>query len=66
MAADQDGQCRARYRGRTAFDTPFIGNPGPVDRLRTKTPQFDAPLSAYFGGGAEGYTQFTLPEANAA
>ena len=49
-----------------AFGKPFIGNPDLVDRLRTNAPLFDAPLSAYFGGGAEGYTQFTLPEANAA
>jgi N-ethylmaleimide reductase len=49
-----------------AFGKPFIGNPDLVDRLRTNAPLFDAPLSAYFGGGAEGYTRFTLPEANAA
>lgn len=56
----------ARYRGWIAFGTPFIGNPGPVDRPRTKTPLFDAPLSACFGGGAEDYTQFALPDADAA
>jgi len=37
-----------------------------VERQRTDAPLFDAPLSAYFGGSAEGYPQFTLPEAVAA
>lgn len=49
-----------------AFGKPFIGNPDLVERLRTDAPLFDAPLTAYFGGGAEGYTHFTLPEAVAA
>ena len=49
-----------------AFGKPFIGNPDLVERLRTDAPLFDAPSSAYFGGSAEGYTHFTLPEAVAA
>lgn len=49
-----------------AFGKPFIGNPDLVERLRTDTPLFDAPTAGYFGGGAEGYTQFTAPQANVA
>ncbi|MDR7335445.1 alkene reductase [Roseateles asaccharophilus] len=41
-----------------AFGRAFIGNPDLVTRLRDNTPLFDAPAAAYFGGGAEGYTQF--------
>jgi N-ethylmaleimide reductase len=41
-----------------AFGKPFIGNPDLVERLRTDTPLFDAPASTYFGGGAEGYTEW--------
>jgi N-ethylmaleimide reductase len=39
-----------------AFGRPFIGNPDLVERLRRNAPLFDAPQSAYYGGGAEGYT----------
>ncbi|WP_431101377.1 alkene reductase [Roseateles noduli] len=42
-----------------AFGKPFIGNPDLVERLKGNLPLFDAPQSAYFGGGAEGYTQFS-------
>lgn len=42
-----------------AFGKPFIGNPDLVERLRGNLPLFDAPASAFFGGGAEGYTHFT-------
>lgn len=41
-----------------AFGKPFIGNPDLVDRFRANAPLFDAPASSYFGGGAEGYTEF--------
>ncbi|OUM02255.1 alkene reductase [Variovorax sp. JS1663] len=41
-----------------AFGKPFIGNPDLVDRLRANAPLFDAPASSYFGGGAQGYTEF--------
>jgi N-ethylmaleimide reductase len=41
-----------------AFGKPFIGNPDLVDRLRADAPLFDAPASSYFGGGAQGYTDF--------
>jgi N-ethylmaleimide reductase len=42
-----------------AFGKPFIGNPDLVERLRTHAPLLEAPASAYFGGGAEGYTHFS-------
>jgi len=42
-----------------AFGRAFIGNPDLVARLRDNKPLFDAPFAGYFGGGAEGYTQFT-------
>ena len=42
-----------------AFGKPFIGNPDLVERLRTNAPLFDVPASAYFGGGAEGYTELS-------
>ncbi|WP_439685609.1 N-ethylmaleimide reductase, FMN-linked [Cupriavidus oxalaticus] len=41
-----------------AFGKPFIGNPDLVERLRLEAPLHDAPAASYFGGGAEGYTQF--------
>jgi len=41
-----------------AFGKPFIGNPDLVDRLRANAPLFDAPASSYFGGGAQGYSDF--------
>ncbi|HEY9105489.1 MAG TPA: alkene reductase, partial [Roseateles sp.] len=46
-----------------AFGRAFIGNPDLVARLRDNRPLFDAPVSSYFGGGAEGYTEFTQPRA---
>lgn len=41
-----------------SFGRAFIGNPDLVERLRQNAPLFDAPLNAYYGGGAEGYTDF--------
>jgi len=46
-----------------AFGRHFIGNPDLVERLQSNAPLFDAPMSAYFGGGAEGYTEFTQSHA---
>ncbi len=46
-----------------AFGRAFIGNPDLVARLRLNAPLFDAPFSAYFGGDAEGYTEFTTQQA---
>ena len=48
-----------------AFGRHFIGNPDLVERLQQNHPLFDAPITAYFGGGAEGYTQFTQAQAAA-
>jgi N-ethylmaleimide reductase len=41
-----------------AFGRPFIGNPDLVERLRDNHPLAVAPLETYYGGGAEGYTDF--------
>ena len=41
-----------------AFGRPFIGNPDLVERLRTDADLVDAPQSAYYGGGAKGYSDW--------
>ena len=47
-----------------AFGRPFIGNPDLVERLKADAPLHEAPLKAYYGGGARGYTDFpTMEEA---
>lgn len=46
-----------------AFGRPFIGNPDLVERLRRDAPLVSAPASAYYGGGAEGYTDFATMDA---
>lgn len=46
-----------------SFGRPFIGNPDFVERLRRNAPIFEAPASAYYGGGAAGYTDFAAIEA---
>ena len=46
-----------------AFGRPFIGNPDLVERLRAGAPLHEAPLRAYYGGGAEGYTDFPTMDA---
>jgi N-ethylmaleimide reductase len=50
------------YADMIAFGRPFIGNPDLVERLRGNAPLVDAPHSAYYGGGAEGYTDFPALE----
>jgi N-ethylmaleimide reductase len=46
-----------------AFGRPFIGNPDLAERLEQNAPLTEAPLAAYYGGGARGYTDFpTLAE----
>jgi N-ethylmaleimide reductase len=59
-ALDATAQGRADL---VAFGRAFIGNPDLVARLRDNRPLFDAPASSYFGGGAEGYTEFNQPQA---
>ena len=59
-ALDATAQGRADA---VAFGRAFIGNPDLAERLRDNRPLFDAPASSYFGGGAEGYTEFTQPQA---
>ena len=46
-----------------AFGRAYIGNPDLVQRLRDNTPLFDAPFESYFGGGAQGYTEFAQTQA---
>jgi len=41
-----------------AFGRPFISNPDLVERLRVNAPLAVAPQETYYGGGAEGYTDF--------
>jgi N-ethylmaleimide reductase len=41
-----------------AFGRPWIGNPDLVTRLRADAPLTEAPQASYYGGGAEGYTDF--------
>ena len=46
-----------------AFGKPFIGNPDLVERLRRNVLLAEAPVAAYYGGGAEGYIDFPPLEA---
>ena len=41
-----------------AFGKPWIGNPDLVSRLERRAALTEAPQSAYYGGGAQGYTDF--------
>lgn len=41
-----------------AFGRPFIANPDLVARLRHGVPLAEAPRAAYYGGGAQGYTDW--------
>jgi N-ethylmaleimide reductase len=49
-----------------AFGRPFIGNPDLVERLKRNAPLVDARRSTYYGGGAEGYTDWPTLDAGAA
>ena len=53
----------AGHADMVAFGRDFIGNPDLVERLQHGLPLFNAPASGYFGGGAEGYTEFTAAKA---
>lgn len=41
-----------------AFGRPYIANPDLVRRLKTGAPLVDAPKKFWYGGGAEGYTDW--------
>jgi N-ethylmaleimide reductase len=41
-----------------AFGRPFIGNPDLVDRLRRDAPLAESDRATFYGGGAEGYTDY--------
>jgi N-ethylmaleimide reductase len=48
----------AGYADMIAFGRPFIGNPDLVERLRRNAPLVEADQATYYGGGAEGYTDY--------
>lgn len=47
-----------------SFGRPFIGNPDLVRRLRYDYPLTDAPMNTWYGGGAEGYTDWPCIDFN--
>ncbi|WP_417667207.1 alkene reductase [Roseibium sp.] len=50
-----------------AFGRPFISNPDLVERLKADAPLNDWDQSTFYGGGAEGYTDYpTLEDSKAA
>jgi N-ethylmaleimide reductase len=58
---DLDLAIRARRENTAdliAFGRPFIGNPDLVERLKSGAALTDAHPRSYYGGGAEGYTDF--------
>lgn len=58
---DLDLAIKRRAAGKldaVAFGRPFIGNPDLVERLRIGAELTEAPHEAYYGGGAEGYTDW--------
>lgn len=40
------------------FRKPFISNPNLVERLKTKKPLKEPDRKTFYGGGAEGYTDY--------
>jgi N-ethylmaleimide reductase len=59
MALDVVAQGRADL---VAFGRPFIGNPDLVKRLREGAPLAAAKQAQFYGGGAEGYTDYPTLE----
>ena len=55
MALDAVASARADL---VAFGRPFISNPDFVHRLRTDAPWAESHRATYYGGGAEGYTDY--------
>ena len=55
MALDAVASDRADL---VAFGRPFISNPDLVQRLRDDAPWADSHRATYYGGGAEGYTDY--------
>lgn len=49
-----------------AFGRPFIGNPDLVERLRRHAPLTEPNHATFYGGGAEGYTDYSTLEDKAA
>jgi N-ethylmaleimide reductase len=48
----------SRHADMIAFGRHYIGNPDLVERLRLNAPLADSDKSTYYGGGAEGYTDY--------
>lgn len=46
------------YADMIAFGRSFIGNPDLVERLRRNAPLAEADQATFYGGGAEGYTDY--------
>ena len=42
-----------------AFGRPYIANPDLVERFKTGAPLNDPDLSTFYGGGEEGYVDYT-------
>jgi N-ethylmaleimide reductase len=54
----------AGHADAVAYGVPFIANPDLVERLRQGVPLNVADQNTFYGGGAQGYTDYsTLPEA---
>jgi N-ethylmaleimide reductase len=51
-------QALARGADLVAFGRPYIANPDLVERLRTGAPLNKADKATFYGGGAEGYTDY--------
>jgi N-ethylmaleimide reductase len=52
------------YADMISFGQPYIGNPDLVERLRRNAPLNTANKATFYGGGAEGYTDYkTLAQA---
>ncbi|MEY8839674.1 alkene reductase, partial [Cribrihabitans sp. XS_ASV171] len=45
-----------------AFGRPFIANPDLVERLRSGAPRAEGDRKTWYGGGAEGYTDYPALE----
>ncbi len=55
---------RSGHSDLISFGRPFIANPDLVERLRRDAPLAEADKATYYGGGAEGYTDFPTLDAS--
>ena len=56
------GQALAEGADLVAFGRPFIANPDLVERIRDGVPLAEGHRATYYGGGAEGYTDYPTRE----